>query len=200
MSAAWNQSPEPPTTTGVFPDSTISSIAACASSLVLAHGALAVERPDPDQPRAGVLVRQDRQAAIDLHRVGGHALGREPLARSPRRRPSCPSAVGPKMPRTLTDGIGCERLPANRVRPRVDRAVVLLRMRGAPLAEPCDRARDALVERGLRLPAQQVVRLADVGDVVRHLADERRRERDLRLDAELGAISSAARTSVLPWP
>ena len=34
--------------------------------------------------------------------------------------------------------------------------------------------------------AEQVVRLADVGDVVRHLADERRRLRDLRLDAELG--------------
>ena len=47
--------------------------------LVLADRALAVERPDADEPRAGVLVRQDRQAAVDLHRVGGDELGRDPL-------------------------------------------------------------------------------------------------------------------------
>src|SRR5262245_37011633 len=63
---------------------------------------------------------------------------------------------------------------------------ILLGVRRAPLAEPAHGARDALVERRLRLPLEQVVRLADVGHVVGHLAEERRRLADPRLHAELG--------------
>ena len=37
------------------------------------------------------------------------------------------------------------------------------------------------------LVAEQVARPADVGDVVRHLAEQRRRDRHLRLNAELAA-------------
>ena len=47
--------------------------------LVLGHRALVVERPDPDEVRPLVLVREDRQAAVDLHRVGGDELGRDAL-------------------------------------------------------------------------------------------------------------------------
>jgi hypothetical protein len=46
---------------------------------------LPVERPDPDEPGGiGRLVRQDRQASVDLHRVGRHQLGRNPLCQSLR--------------------------------------------------------------------------------------------------------------------
>ena len=54
------------------------------------------------------------------------------------------------------------------------------------LPEPGDRPRDAVVERHLRRPAEQVVRLADVCDVTRHLAEQRGRDRHLRLDVEFG--------------
>jgi len=47
-------------------------------ALELADGALPVERPDPDEARARVLVRQDRQPAVDLHRVRGDELGGDP--------------------------------------------------------------------------------------------------------------------------
>ena len=53
------------------------------------------------------------------------------------------------------------------------------------LPEPGDGAGDPLVERHLRVVAEQLARLAQVGDVVRHLAEQRRRDRHLRLDAEL---------------
>ncbi len=47
--------------------------------LELTDGALAVERPDADQARVGVLVREDREPAVDLHRVGRNELGRDSL-------------------------------------------------------------------------------------------------------------------------
>ncbi len=51
--------------------------------------------------------------------------------------------------------------------------------------EPLDRARDALLERRRRLPAQQVTGLADVRDVVSDLTEQGRRLRDLRRHVEL---------------
>ena len=76
---------------GVLPRSRISSIAACARRLVLADGCFVVEVPDPDQPRRPFgLVGQERQPAVDLHRVGGDDLGWDPLGDAPRRPPSCP--------------------------------------------------------------------------------------------------------------
>src|SRR5690242_8527350 len=68
---------------------------------------------------------------------------------------------------------------------RADERTIFLRVRAAPLVEPGDGARDAVAERRRRLPAEQLARLADVGDVVGHLAEERRSERDLRVDVEL---------------
>ena len=47
-------------------------------ALVLADRALAVERPDPDEPGSRVLVREHGQAAVDLHRVGRDELGGDP--------------------------------------------------------------------------------------------------------------------------
>ena len=79
VSAAWNQRPEPPTTTAVRPAARISSIACVRQLLELADGALAVERPDADETRTGVLIGEDRKPAVDLHRVGGDELCRNPL-------------------------------------------------------------------------------------------------------------------------
>ena len=45
---------------------------------VLADGCLVVERPERHEPR-GCLVREDRQAAVDLHCIGRYELGREAL-------------------------------------------------------------------------------------------------------------------------
>ena len=60
-------------------------------ALVLAHGALVVERPDPDEPRRPLgLVGQDRQAAIGLHRVPRRRSRRGSAASGPRRRRSSP--------------------------------------------------------------------------------------------------------------
>src|SRR5262245_2938244 len=98
-----------------------------------------------------------------------------------------PDAVGPKSARTLRAGAGGELEAMLDLvgRLRADERAVLLRMRGAPLLEPGDRARDADFERRLRLPPEQLARLADVGHVVRHLAEERGRDRDRRLHVEL---------------
>ena len=47
-------------------------------ALVFGDGAFVVERPDADERgRAIGLVREDRQALVDLHRVGRDDLGRE---------------------------------------------------------------------------------------------------------------------------
>jgi hypothetical protein len=49
---------------------------------VLADRCLVVEAPDPDQlGRVLGLVRQDRDASVDLHRVGGDQTGRDPLGK-----------------------------------------------------------------------------------------------------------------------
>ncbi len=48
-----------------------------------------------------------------------------------------------------------------------------------PLREPGNAARDARLERDRRLPVEQAAGTADVGDVPGHLAEERRRERDV---------------------
>ena len=67
----------------------MSSIAACASRWYSAtepswsSGQIAVEVRGP----VG-LVREDRQPAVDLHRVRGHDLAGQPRPRAPRRRPS----------------------------------------------------------------------------------------------------------------
>src|SRR5262249_60143854 len=79
--------------------------------------------------------------------------------------------------------------------------------------EPRDRLRYSLVERRRRLPAEQLACLADVRDVVGHLAEQRARTVDLRLDVELGcnqlgradesvalAVRSEDHTSELPSP
>src|ERR687888_2358579 len=91
-----------------------------------------------------------------------------------------PDAVGPKIATTRSLGDG--KLEGGLLRhPVADEVGGVLGM----LAEPRHRARDALVERHLWFPAEQVACLADVRDVVRHLAEQRRCEGDLRLDAQL---------------
>ena len=48
--------------------------------LVFADGGLVVELPDADEPGGALgLVREDGQATVDLHRVGGDELGGKPL-------------------------------------------------------------------------------------------------------------------------
>src|SRR5688500_12487842 len=91
-----------------------------------------------------------------------------------------PDAVGPKIPRTLPGRCGGKRLPPRAGALALHRAV-LLRVGGAVLREPRDRVRNPLVQRRLRRPAEQLARLADVGDVARDLAEPRRRGLDLRL-------------------
>src|SRR5436189_163679 len=83
-----------------------------------------------------------------------------------------PDAVGPKMATTLGDGKLEVGFLGHPVAHEVGGVLGVL-------AEPGDRARDAFVERHARLPAEQVARLADVGDIVRYLAEQRRREGDL---------------------
>src|SRR5256885_10521813 len=88
-----------------------------------------------------------------------------------------PDAVGPKIATTLGDGkleVGLLRHPV------ADEIGGVLRM----LAEPGDRARDPFVERYARLPAEEVAGLANVRDVMRDLAEQRRREDDLRLHSQ----------------
>src|SRR4051794_2101210 len=99
-----------------------------------------------------------------------------PPSRS-RRMPATavlPDAVGPKSARTRLDAIRGAPLEAmlhlaGGARP-LERAV-FLRMGHAPLLEPCDRTRDALGKRRLRLPAEELACLADVGHIVRDLAE-----------------------------
>ena len=62
---------------------------------------LLVERPDGDEPRrARRLVREDRQAAVDLHRVGRDDLGRRARSASASATALLPDAVGPKIATT----------------------------------------------------------------------------------------------------
>src|SRR3954447_21741802 len=88
-----------------------------------------------------------------------------------------PDAVGPKIARTLRGSRLLEAMLELVADGGTDELPVLLRMRSAPLLEPCDGLRDAVAQRRLRLPAEQVARLADVCDIVRHLAEQRRRDR-----------------------
>src|SRR3954469_1310727 len=103
-----------------------------------------------------------------------------------------PDASGPKTARTrleALDAVGDAPLEAMlhlAGEPRPLERPVLLRMGRAPLLEPRDRSRDALCKRYLRLPPEQLARLADVGDVVRPLTEQRWGDLDLRLDGELG--------------
>src|SRR5262249_20747794 len=108
-----------------------------------------------------------------------------------RRTPATavlPDAVAPKRARTCLE-TGAGRLLVAMVelgsRARPLERPVLFRMRGAPLTEPGHGLRDSVGERCLRLPAEQPARLADVGDVVRDLAEKRRGHRDARIDLEL---------------
>src|SRR5512133_3131929 len=78
-----------------------------------------------------------------------------------------PDAVGPKMARTRPSVRG--KLEVGLLRHPV--ADEVRRMLGM-LPEPGDGARDPLFQRDARLPAEQVASLADVGDVVRHLAEQ----------------------------
>jgi len=92
-----------------------------------------------------------------------------------------PDAVGPKIARTLgvLGGFAAGLLEA-----MLDLAglvlgyvrAIFLGMVAAPFAEPGNGIRNPLCEWRCRCPAEQIVRLADVGDVVRHLAEQRRFE------------------------
>src|SRR5215218_9224206 len=102
-----------------------------------------------------------------------------------------PDAVGPKIARTLAlraraGGLLEAMLELVRVGLLEERAV-LLRVRLAPLAEPRYAFRNARVERRRGRPVEEVARLANVRHVARHLAEQRRREPDLRLRSHLGA-------------
>src|SRR3954464_1784366 len=106
-----------------------------------------------------------------------------------RRRPATvvlPDAVGPKSARTVLVRAGrlLEAVLDLIRRLRALERPVVLRVRGAPLLEPVDRTRDAFGERRLRLPCENVACLPDVGDVVRDLTEERRRDVDAGLDVE----------------
>src|SRR3954447_17717418 len=108
-----------------------------------------------------------------------------------RRSPAAavfPEAVGPKSASTLRPSAGrlLEAMLDLVARARALEQAVLLGMRRAPLLEPGNRLRDPFGERRLRLPGEQLVRLAHVGDVVGDLTEQRRRDRDLRIDVELG--------------
>ena len=84
----------------------------------LADGHLLVERADPDEP--GVerrLVREDRQAAVDLQRVDGHHLGPEP-----RRRRLCDGALARGGRAEDRDHLG--KAPMARAHVRVGRVLV----------------------------------------------------------------------------
>src|SRR6185437_4620989 len=100
-----------------------------------------------------------------------------------------PEAVGPNSPRTAGLEVGAGGLLEAMLDlargARTDERTVLLRMRGAPLLEPRNRTWDAVTEGRHRLPPEQLARFANVGDVVRHLAEQRRCEGDLRVDVEL---------------
>src|SRR5439155_15258959 len=102
-----------------------------------------------------------------------------------------PDAVGPKIATTLTGRNGRAGLPAKLGVLGEERVggerIVLFRVRGSMIAKPGDGARDPLVERDRRLVSEQLPRLRQVGDVVRHLAEQRGRQGDLRFDAELRA-------------
>src|SRR2546426_12432045 len=101
-----------------------------------------------------------------------------------------PDAVGPNMATTLR-GTDCRTgLPANLGILREERVgrerSVFLGVRRTVILEPGYRPGDPLLERHGGLVPEQLARLRQGGDVVRDLAEQRRRERDLRLDAELG--------------
>src|SRR6478735_10781938 len=112
-----------------------------------------------------------------------------------RRTPATavlPDAVGPKM--ASSGGLGraggllvAMRDVARRAIGVLDHGDLLLRVIDPPGAEPLDGALDALLEWHLRLVAEQPPRLRHVGDVVRHLAEQRWSDRDLRIDAQLPA-------------
>src|SRR5512133_1265651 len=155
------------------PATSSSSIAACARSAYSATepSCDSGQIPTSRVGRSGCAVRigSPRYACIES------AETTSPPTRSATA--VLPDAVGPKIATMLGDGkleVGFLRHPV------ADEVCGVLRV----LAEPGDRARDSLVERHARLPAEQVARLADVRDVVRHLAEQGRREADLRLDAE----------------
>src|SRR5687768_5834643 len=87
------------------------------------------------------------------------------------------------MPRTLGGGRSGKRLPACAGTLVLDRAI-LLGVRRTMLEEPPDRLREPFVERSLRLPAEEIVGLAYVGDVPRHLSEPRRCGLHLGLDPD----------------
>src|SRR5829696_8749879 len=62
---------------------------------------------------------------------------------------------------------------------------VFLRVRRTMVLEPGDRSGDAFLERHRGLVAEQLACLRQIGDVVRDLTEQRRCQRDLRLDPEL---------------
>src|SRR3954464_4582034 len=80
-----------------------------------------------------------------------------------------PEAVGPKIARTTPGRLGDGKLEVGLLRdPVTDEVGGVLRV----LAEPGDGALDAHVQRHARLPAEEVARLANVGDVMRDLAEQ----------------------------
>ena len=60
------------------------------------------------------------------------------------------------------------------------------------LAEPRDRARDSLVEGDLWVVVEERARLGEIGDVVRHLAEQGRSEGHLGLGTQFGGNSLRA--------
>src|SRR6478752_547650 len=88
-----------------------------------------------------------------------------------RRMPATavlPDAVGPK--RASSGGLGRAGGLLVAMRDVARRAIGVI---DPPGAEPLDGALDALLERHLRLVSEQPPRLRHVGDVVRHLAEQR---------------------------
>src|SRR6476661_1861244 len=97
-----------------------------------------------------------------------------------------PDAVGPKSAKTCLGPGGLFEAMRELIRAlRTFERPVLLGVSRAPLFEPRDRLRDAVVQRRRRRPAEHVVCLADIRDVVRDLTEERWSDRHGRLDAEL---------------
>ena len=97
--------------------------------LVLAHRRLVVERPDADEPRRPCrLVREDRQAAVDLRRVGRDHLAAErvgdelcDVGLAARRRPEDGDHERARAARAAFRLVLPRHVPSRRAAPRYQR-------------------------------------------------------------------------------
>ncbi len=155
------------------------------------------QRPDADEPR-GVRRRgrQDREPRVERQRVGGDDLCAEAVGECARRRPTCPTPSGRR-----GRGPGQAPAPAGCLKPCSSSSPERGRSNGRS-SSGCA-ARHSLNQATARgMPSasgvagsqpSSVRAFVDVGDVVGHLAEERRRDRDAGLDARARRRSARLR-------